>query len=458
MGLRTIRKHVQSGLAALVLATTVGAGAQEVTPPAPVAPSTQERIFGLGGSITTELEEYKRAPKANVQTQSSQELALPAPGNLQYFGFTGACPDVASIRETRPFMNLCTIDVEDPRWSDRKWTAEMMANDMRAIVIASGPLFQALGPGGIGPFVLRSDHAQRWQNAIAGKEPQIAAIAAYLYPIDEPTSNGVPCSDLQTVHDLMKGSFSFVKTLTSLNQLLTANYCGNGQPYPLDAVSSHRYGVDYPQNDPTFQSMEAIINAIAPDKERIYVIDAWIPHGSNTTQAQMVLRARNYYDIARENPQAKGLIGFHWPSWTEGDGASSFSRETRQIYQQIGNAITHKCLAPLAVEAKNALFFQNCRFYATLDYVANGVPGKAHAKPQSNEFGQFTFFSDTNVEMVVKIIHFPAPLNYDGVFFSGISNLDLELNIHDGVSGNVVYHYEYDGGTLIPPGEIGRIN
>ncbi len=457
MGVGSIRKRVQSGLAALMLATSVNAGAQEIAKSAPTQ-ATQSPIFGLGGSVTGELEAYGKQKAPNVQSFS--DLPFPTDqGNLEYFGFTGACPDAATIRETRPFMNLCTIELEDPRWNDRKWVSEMMANGTYAIVMAHNAFYRAVGPNGTAPFDLWPDYAQRWHEQTAGKEPQLAAIARYWYPADEPNWNGIDRSELLIAHNTIKASFPFGKTLASLNRMLTEPFF-EGQEWVLDAIGLHRYGVDEPQNDPTYNFMRQLVNTYAADKERMYVMDAWIPHGSSTTQAQMVRRAQNYYAIAAADPDAKALIGFHWPRWPEGDGASTFSRATRQVYQRIGSAITGKCLAPVSVEAKNALFFQNCRFYATLDYSNGGpVAGRAYAHPVSDEFGQFTFFSDTNVELGLKIFHFPDPLGYYGVYISGYTNLNLDLRIYDSVSGEEVYGgYEYTGGTLTPPGEIGRIN
>lgn len=446
-----MKSAVRKGIAALALAGATYAGAQST-------PALEERVFGLGGSVTDLRSEYPNQKDSNIQSFSN--LPYPTnPGNLEYFGFTSACPNAATIRETRPFMNLCTIDITDPRWNDRQWVSEMMANDMHAIVTSLSPFFHATGPNGTAPFDLWLDYAQRWQNAISGKEPQIAAIAAYIYPADEPHWIGITRSELLNAHNAIKASFPFIKTLTSLNHMIEAPWF-EGQPIVTDAAGYHRYGVDEPQNDPEFLSDLSLIKSFTQGKEFLYVIDAWIPHGSGVTEAQMIRRAQNYYAIAAADPDAKALIGFNWASWSEGDGASSFSRATRQIYQRIGSEITGKCLAPVSVEAENALFFQDCRFYATLDYSNGGpVAGRAYAHPVSDEFGQFTFFSDTNVELGLKIFHFPDPLGYYGVYISGYTNLDLDLRIYDSVSGEEVYGgYEYTGGTLTPPGEIGRIN
>ncbi len=67
----------------------------------------------------------------------------------------------------------------------------------------------------------------------------------------------------------------------------------------------------------------------------------------------------------------------------------------------------------------------------------NGETGIAHAIALTEDSGYFWFFDSTNIELVVKALNACGINDHFWVFAAGLTNVEVELNILDTVSGTV---------------------
>jgi len=374
-----------------------------------------------------------------------------ADSRLQYFGFSGGCDTETFVQETAPFSNLCVIDLQDQRLLDHQWVAKMTVRDIELMVIAHDTFYERVPVAGQqrGTFELRSDYKQRWREAIAGKETALAALAAFIYVADEPNWTGISRSELEAAHDEIKRSNLRARTLTSFNLMVKTDWF-EGQEVPTDAVAYHQYSVFDPSVDPDFQANVAVIKSYAPGKEILYVMDAWWTaalHGEEGIEPlDMAEVAGNYYLMASEDPDAVGLIGFHWPTFSEGTGARDLPRDVKWRYWRIGSEITGKCLGPEGVDAETALFFDDCSYFATLEYEAPDGGRLAAAMPRERDYGTWVLEEgDVVGGLKVKrgrdlVIH---PSSY--------TDSPAKIRIYDAADGRMLWELEPSGGHTRRP-------
>lgn len=364
--------------------------------------------------------------------------------NLKYFGFTGACDDEQSIAETRPFMNTCTVEITDPRLSDPRWVGMMMANEMKVILIAHTTFFEpGVASDGSNRHRLRPDYLNRWLNAVLPIRSAIGGLVEWVYLADEPNWNGIPLSEIRIVHNAVKSTFPLIPTLVSLNSQITAQWFAN-QQIPTDAVGYHQYAILDPQTNAEYQSRMQLIKLHAVDKEVVYVMDAWWTdsrHGdASISPSQMAQVARNYEQVAKNDPDAVGLVGFHWPTFGEGVGARDLPLNVKLEYRRIGAEITAKCKAPDFINyPENAIFSQDCRFFATVQYWIphdNNATGFATVVPQSEEFANFYFFSESNIEGGLKVIDARQMFHQWWFFHTLNTTLPTKLTVYDTQQNN----------------------
>ncbi len=459
--LRRIVRRAKRGLTTLALGTTIAAAA---TPAFAQGP-----IFGSGSVYDSRIAaaQDEEEAKARAAGFPSEDLRLEEmtgeSAHLQYFGFTAACNNEQYQTESQPFTNLCMIGPDDARLLDPIWTGEMMRRGTKLIISTHDVFYEIERPATpqepYPPFKLRQDYLERWQDAIAGKESAIAGLARWVYLADEPNWTGISRSELVPAHDAVKASFPYVQTLTSLNHVGVAAWLGTGT-VPTDAIAYHQYAVRDPRTDPLYQQNLALIKTHATGKPFVHVLDAfWNPysHGAaGITADQMDDVARNYYAMASTNPTAAALVGFHWesiaPDVPEVLGARDMPSDVQWAYRTIGSGITGKCLAPQGIEPKDAMFFQDCRFVATMQYripwMGNRT-GMATALPYSDISNNYYFFSKDNLEGSIKIFDFRPIGGQWGVYLTNNSDLPVDVRIHDTQhNGAICWDYQHDGGAL----------
>ena len=367
-----------------------------------------------------------------------QAATTAANTHLQYFGFTGGCETETYVQETAPFSNVCMIDIQDERLLDHEWVTKMMVREMRLVVATHTTFYEQVEVPGHqrAAFDLRADFRQRWQEAIAGKERALYALAAFFYVADEPGWTGISRSELAAAHEEIKQSVPRARTVTSFNRMLEIAWF-EGQDVPTDAVSYHQYGVFDPRVDPDYQANVAIIKSHAPGKEFFYTLDSWWNRsrhgGEGLAPEDMAEVTRNYYLMASEDPDAIGLVGFHWPSFAEGTGARDLPRNVKWQYWSIGSQITGKCLGPVDVDAETALFFGNCSYFATLQYEALEGSAFAAAMPRERSYGTWVL-EEGDVVGGLKVRENDEILVYPS-FYTDVPSI---IRIYDVADGRLV--------------------
>jgi hypothetical protein len=332
----------------------------------------------------------------------------------------------------------------------------MTVRDVKLMVIAHDTFYERVPVAGQnrGTFSLRLDFRQRWQEAIAGKETALATLAAFIYVADEPNWTGISLSELEAAHDEIKRSNLLARTVTSLNRKLDIDWF-EGRDVPTVVIAYHQYSVFDPSVDPDFQANVATIKSYAPGKDFIYVMDAWWTaalHGEEgIAPLDMAEVARNYYLMASEDPDAVGLLGFHWPSFVEGTGARDLPRDVKWRYWWIGSEITGKCLGPAGVDAETALFFDDCSYFATLEYEAPDGPVFAAAMPRERSYGTWVL-EEGNVVGGLKIQRGQELLVYPSFY----TESPATIRIYDAVDGRMLWESEPPGGYHRRPARLSR--
>ena len=362
-----------------------------------------------------------------------------ADSNLRYFGFSGGCDTETFVQETAPLSNVCLIDVQDERLLDHDWTAKMMVRDVKLVVGTHSTFYEPVAvPGRPWPeFDLRADFRQRWQDAIAGKQDALDALAEFFYVADEPNWNGISRSELESAHLEIKRSMPHAKTVTSFNHRLDVAWF-EGREVPTDAVAYHQYGVLDPGVDPDFQEHVLLIKSYAPGRELFYVMDAWWSaalHGNEgLAPADMAQVAENYYQMAQADPDAVGIVGFYWPSFDEGTGARDLPGDVKWTYWSIGSRITGKCLGPVGVDATTALFFDGCSYFATLELETPEGSSFAAAMPRERSYGTWVL-DEGNVVGGLKV----QAGDELQIFASFYTEAPSMTRIYDTASGQLVW-------------------
>src|SRR4029078_7627566 len=89
----------------------------------------------------------------------------------------------------------------------------------------------------------------------------------------------------------------------------------------------------------------------------------------------------------------------------------------------------------LCIPGATALCFQDRRFRAEMQFVANGHPGTGRAVTLTDQTGFFWFFNPENVEAVVKVLDGCAINGHFWVFAAGLTNVETTLTVTDLLTG-----------------------
>jgi PKD repeat protein len=104
------------------------------------------------------------------------------------------------------------------------------------------------------------------------------------------------------------------------------------------------------------------------------------------------------------------------------------------------------------VPSTQNLCLNNGRFEVTTEYAtAAGASGHGTGVKLTDDSGYFWFFSDTNIEVVVKVLSFCfPPFNSYAVFSAGLTDVGVTLTVRDSQTG-AVYS---SGNPLTTPGTV----
>jgi hypothetical protein len=94
------------------------------------------------------------------------------------------------------------------------------------------------------------------------------------------------------------------------------------------------------------------------------------------------------------------------------------------------------CLA-----STTALCLSSNRFRVSVSFIANGSPGTGQAVSLTSDTGYFWFFSNSNIELVVKVLDARAINGRVWVFYGALSNVDYTITVTDTQAGTQrTYH------------------
>lgn len=81
------------------------------------------------------------------------------------------------------------------------------------------------------------------------------------------------------------------------------------------------------------------------------------------------------------------------------------------------------------------LYLSNCRFQVEVRWTAQGRYGLGEAVQLTSDTGYFWFFSDNNVELIVKVLDARGFNDRFWVFYGALSNVEYTIHVTDTVSG-----------------------
>jgi hypothetical protein len=169
----------------------------------------------------------------------------------------------------------------------------------------------------------------------------------------------------------------------------------------------------------------------------VYVLDAWWTpeHGDAGIDPEgMAVVARSYEAMATADPDAVGLVGFHWTGPAGSVGARSLPEAVAWEYRRIGSEITGKCLAPPGIRPEHALFLLGCEYYATLRYRSIEGARYAIAMPRERDYGTWVL-DEGDVVGGLKLVAGDPP----GVYPSLYTDLPSTIRVYESATGNLVW-------------------
>ena len=131
------------------------------------------------------------------------------------------------------------------------------------------------------------------------------------------------------------------------------------------------------------------------------------------------------------------------------DYAGSAAAESIQVYVDDAYLLSDTRCA--ATESHLCLSAGRFRVNGTWSVPSEDRIGYMRAVPVTSDSGLFWFFSDTNLEVFVKVLNACVdPFQHYWVFAAGLTNVEVSLSVYDTVSGQVRDYFN-SSGTAFPP-------
>jgi hypothetical protein len=204
-------------------------------------------------------------------------------------------------------------------------------------------------------------------------------------------------------------------------------------------------------NHPSYYSGHSVFSAAAARVLGLFFGNDLFNFTSTSDGLPGVQRSyTSFSQAAAEAGQSRIFGGIHW----------QFDNTVGQATgRALGEQIFYNLLTPASgpsacVQLPSALCLENSRFkvqsvWRTFIGIESGsAPG--HALLQTNNFGQFWFFSPDNIELSVKVLNGCAVNNHFWVFASGLTNVEVVLRVTDTQTGETRTYFNPNGQAYTP--------
>ena len=288
-------------------------------------------------------------------------LPFPASAQLQYFGYVGSGDDDWGIAMTRGYTNFAHVwakdSTTDPFVRDR---VTAMAQKGLKATIDLGRVFWC-DYDNSGRFHYRcSNWQQRWAEWKAFNASILSPDKVLAFTVlDEPFTRGVNMTHYEEVVQKVKADLlPWVPKIWMFEAAgcVALNECGDfpwafnsyqGTLPGVDWVTVGIYGV-YPSTNTTFLNARARLKSRFPDKDWLYVMDGYWGRDLHALRypgisPTMKNIARDWYNVALNDPDAVLLGVFRWPNLSAAaKGSKEFPCSVLLEHVAIGRAITGK--------------------------------------------------------------------------------------------------------------------
>jgi hypothetical protein len=296
-------------------------------------------------------------------------LSVPASAQLQYFGYVGGADDDFGLNATQGFTNFAHFgasqDLADPFVRTR--VAAIAQKGLKASIDLGSVFWCDYDQDST--FHYRCvDWLSRWQqwktfNASILTHEKVLAFSV----LDEPFNRAVDMTSYEEVVQKVKADFPLIKIYMHEAACVVLNQqCGLERYQGSGAFASYHGslpGVDWvtagiggvlPSTDQTFLDGRSLMKSRFPDKKWLYVMDGYWNPSAPPPQIprveDMALVARDWYDVARNDPDAVLLGVIFWNQAISGVVVSQdFPCSVLREHVAIGRAITGKVRAATAL-------------------------------------------------------------------------------------------------------------
>lgn len=290
--------------------------------------------------------------------------SFPAGAQLQYFGYVGNADDDASLNKTKGYTNFAHVSsreyLGDPFVTQR--VNALSQKGLKATIDLGLVLwcnYDRDGDGnGDGYRELCGDFMTRWNtwkqnNASVLTSDKVLAFAI----LDEPFAKDANMADFEYATAMVKAAFPWAKIWMVEAACVVEGYCVEWQSeYPalanytgtlpgVDWIGLDIYGIR-PKTNTIFLNARARLKQRFPGKKWLYVMDGYYdpnvhwPLGGLSVMASV---ARDWYDVAKADPDTVLLGGFLWPDLAPGvTGTQNFPCSIQTEHVAIGRLATGK--------------------------------------------------------------------------------------------------------------------
>ena len=281
--------------------------------------------------------------------------------HLKYFGFTlvdtywdDPTDNEAKTNyadEVHSFSNMADILIAFPSQDIKPNLDVFQSYELKAVLHLNEIFFEKVDTGGPSgaKYDLRANYKARWDSVMTTNdliENQNKLQALYIG--EEPTWNDISASEFKSACDYAKQTLPDVPILTVeaypvLDEMEI--------PSSVDWVGFDRYFIEDPQNNPVFlKDVATLKSKINGEQKLVFIMDTHYIDWAHTdfggiTKEELKGVATSYYELAKSEEKAIGILGYFWPNGfdIEGSlGARGLPQSVKDEYVRIGKEISGK--------------------------------------------------------------------------------------------------------------------